>query len=205
MRAQLHLQHQHAVGRCFVFTVFFWEAETSTEGVKKETDVLPQQTAGQKEGLPKGSSPSLPCQTHLVLLWDMAGVGTSAWLLVWKWGHSPEPALPPGNTSPHAAAHQHHMSCCTVGIEREERDRERLFFFFKFFYSSQVHSSSEASQSLLWRLFLSRFGSNPTMISKLCSPLLLNESLPKLGLGQSKGGVCFHFFNATQNCFCSER
>jgi len=82
---------------------------------------------GEKLDGGKGSPPSLPSQTYLVPLWGTAGAGTSAWLLVWQRGRSPEPALPPGNTSPHEAAHQHRMSCCTVGTEREERDRERHF------------------------------------------------------------------------------
>ena len=60
---------------------------------------------------------------------------------------------------------------------------------FKFLCSSQVRSSSDASWSLLWRVFLRSSGSNPTLISNLCSPSVVEESLPEPRLGQSKGGV----------------
>lgn len=95
----------------------------------------------------KGSCTSLPSQRYLVPLWGTVGVGTSAWPLAWQRGHSPEPALPPGSTSPPAVAHRHHTSCCTVGVKKQQREHERHFLFF---YSSQVLCSTEVSQSLLW-------------------------------------------------------
>lgn len=84
---------------------------------------------------------------YLVPLWGTAGVGRSAWPLAWQRGHSPEPGLPPGSTSPPAVAHQHHTSCCTVRVKKQEGEHERHFLVF---YSSQVLCSAEVSQSLLW-------------------------------------------------------
>lgn len=163
MRAQLHLQHQHAVGRRFVFTGVFWGAAAHTGGVKKEMCFPSMGTDTSKA---EGSPSSLPSQTYLVPLWGTAGAGTSAWPLVWQRGHSPGPALPPGSTSPPAVARQHHTSCCTVGVRKQEREHERHFLFF---CSSQVLCATEVSGSLLWRLFLRRLGSNTTLISNLLS------------------------------------
>lgn len=70
---------------------------------------------------------------------------------------------------------------------------------FLFSCRSRVLSSSKAS---LWRLFLRRLGSDPTLISDLAPLWLLEESLWKLG--QAKGGVCFLLFNAAQSWFCFE-
>lgn len=124
----------------------------------------------------KGCCTSLPSQTYLVPLWGTAGVGTSAWPLVWQRGHSPGPGLPPDSTSPPAVARQHHTSCCTGGVKKQERQHERGTSYFsiapKFFPLLRYPNPRFGS------LFLRRFESNATLISNLFSPFFAGGKHP---------------------------
>lgn len=115
---------------------------------------------GQSKGLPRAPLP--PCPPGFT--WCLCGARLELACLPGFWFGSGVTAL--SQRFPLVALHltQSHTSTTRLAALSESRERQGIVRGgFLFFHSSQVRSSSEASQSLLWTPFL-RFGSNPIML-----------------------------------------
>lgn len=157
---------------------------------------FPQLRAGGSKGLP-GLLSLPPCPPSLT--WCLCGARLELARLPGFWLGSGVAAL--SQRFPLVALHlaqPHTSTACLAALWRSREGIMRGRFLFS--CGCRVLSSCKA---FLWRLFLRRFGSDPTLISDLAPLWLLEESLWKLGQGE--GGVGFLLFNAAQSCFCFER